>query len=64
MSFLLLFTGTDEQAIIELLGNRSSNQRVAFLRFYKTSYGKVTVLFKCNVKFICGHYKDPLFSFS
>lgn len=35
--------GTDEQAIIELLGSRSNRQRVPLLRAYKTSYGKVIV---------------------
>ncbi|KAM4607352.1 annexin A11a isoform 2-T2 [Polymixia lowei] len=32
--------GTDEQAIIELLGSRSNKQRVPMLRSFKTAYGK------------------------
>lgn len=32
--------GTDENAIIELLGNRSCKQRVPLVRAYKTTYGK------------------------
>uniref|UniRef100_A0A674MP35 Annexin n=1 Tax=Takifugu rubripes TaxID=31033 RepID=A0A674MP35_TAKRU len=32
--------GTDEHAIIELLGSRSNKQRVVLPRAYKTSYGK------------------------
>ncbi|XP_015237920.1 PREDICTED: annexin A11 [Cyprinodon variegatus] len=32
--------GTDEKAIIELLGSRSNKQRVALISAYKTTYGK------------------------
>lgn len=32
--------GTDENAIIELLGNRSNKQRVPMVAAYKTAYGK------------------------
>uniref|UniRef100_A0A7N8WV53 Annexin n=1 Tax=Mastacembelus armatus TaxID=205130 RepID=A0A7N8WV53_9TELE len=32
--------GTDENAIIELLGNRSNKQRVPMVTAYKTTYGK------------------------
>ncbi|KAF7705730.1 annexin A4-like [Silurus meridionalis] len=32
--------GTDENAIIELLGNRSNKQRVPMVKAYKTTYGK------------------------
>ena len=36
-----LQTGTDEGAIIELLGNRTCKQRVPMVADYKTTYGKV-----------------------
>lgn len=35
------FTGTDENAIIELLGSRTNKQRVPMVAAYKTTYGKV-----------------------
>lgn len=41
--YLSVCPGTDEHAIIELLGSRSNKQRVPLLRSYKTAYGKVIV---------------------
>lgn len=40
-TLLVFWTGTDESAIIELLGSRTNKQRVPLVAAYKTTYGKV-----------------------
>lgn len=47
---VLFWTGTDENAIIELLGSRSNKQRVPMVAAYKTTYGKVRLV-------ICQQFK-------
>jgi len=37
----LLFPGTDEEAIINVVSNRSNQQRQDIKRMFKTMYGKV-----------------------
>lgn len=37
----IFLTGTDENAITELLGSRTNKQRVPMVAAYKTTYGKV-----------------------
>ncbi len=36
--------GTDEAVIVEVLGNRTSSQRIAIAEAYKASYGEVSQL--------------------
>lgn len=70
-------TGTDENAIIELLGSRTNKQRVPMVAAYKTTYGKVYLLIFCCRYFPVGchlllltgyvnvyiYYNIPVFAF-
>ena len=44
---IILFAGTDEKAIINVLGYRSSTQRVEVVKTFKTMFGKV-IAFRCS----------------
>lgn len=44
----IFWTGTDENAIIELLGSRTNKQRVPMVAAYKTTYGKVCFVILCT----------------
>uniref|UniRef100_A0A3B3IK28 Annexin n=1 Tax=Oryzias latipes TaxID=8090 RepID=A0A3B3IK28_ORYLA len=48
--------GTDEKAIIELLGNRTNKQRVPLVAAYKTTYGKD--LFRDLKSELTGNFED------
>lgn len=70
-------TGTDENAIIELLGSRTNKQRAPMVAAYKTTYGKVYLLIFCCKYFPVGchlllltgyvnvyiYYNIPVFAF-
>uniref|UniRef100_A0A3Q3ILC2 Annexin n=1 Tax=Monopterus albus TaxID=43700 RepID=A0A3Q3ILC2_MONAL len=51
-------TGTDEKAIVELLGNRSNKQRAPIVTAYKKTYGKVHFLISYS-KTRCDFYPPP-----
>lgn len=59
MCCIIIITGTDEKAIIDVLGYRNSNQRMEIVAMFKTMFGKVSLSLKIlYVCFVLSCYAD------